>query len=91
MPEQSEEPWGVFSLTSASNFALRCAELSRQEGHPTEPLRDIMTTLMTELWDRNFSQSEIRDAFAAAVGHLPRYAAGEERRSSVSSEPFTHF
>jgi SOS response regulatory protein OraA/RecX len=37
--------------------------------------------LMTELWDKGFSQSEIREAFNAAVADMPRYAAGEERRS----------
>jgi len=41
---------------------------------------------MTELWDRNFSQSEIRTAFEVAISDMPRYAAGEERRSLTSAE-----
>ena len=41
---------------------------------------------MTELWDRNFSQSEIQTAFEAAISDMPRYAAGEERRSLTSAE-----
>jgi hypothetical protein len=41
---------------------------------------------MAELWDRNFSQSEIRIAFEEAIKDMPRYAGGDERRSSVSTE-----
>nr|WP_250814276.1 hypothetical protein [Neorhizobium tomejilense] len=51
----------------------------------------IINTLMTELWDRNFSQEEIRTAFQAALDDMPRYAAGEERRSNFDQKPFTHF
>lgn len=40
-----------------------------------------MTHLITELWDHGFSQTEIREAFEAALAELPRYAAGEEVRS----------
>ncbi len=39
-----------------------------------------MTQLMTELWDQGFSQTEIREAFEAALVAMPDYAAGEERR-----------
>ena len=39
-----------------------------------------MTHLMTELWDQGFSQTEIREAFEAALAAMPDYAAGEERR-----------
>ena len=39
-----------------------------------------MIYLMTELWDRGFSQTEIREAFEAALVDLPRYAEGIERR-----------
>jgi hypothetical protein len=38
----------------------------------------MINTLMTELWDRSFSQSEIRAAFEAALADMNRYAAGEE-------------
>jgi hypothetical protein len=41
--------------------------------------------LMTELWDRNFSQTEIRAA-RSAIEDMPRYAAGEERRSPISTK-----
>ncbi|WP_091752161.1 hypothetical protein [Brevundimonas sp. 374] len=54
--------------------------------HQTNPWLDqpllpqAINSLMTELWDAGFSQTEIRDAFAAAIADMPRYAAGEERR-----------
>lgn len=44
-------------------------------------LPKAINCLMTELWDKGFSQTEIRQAFNAAVTDMPRYAAGEERRS----------
>lgn len=55
--------------------------------HKTNPWPDnpllpaAMNYLMTELWDRGFSQTEIRESFEAASADLPRYAASEERRS----------
>lgn len=39
-----------------------------------------MPFLMTELFDRGFSQTEIRTAFAKAIAELPTYAAEKERR-----------
>jgi len=91
MPDLTSEPWDAYTIMATSNFALRCAEISTQSGHPAEPLTHIMLSLMTELWDRNFSQSEIRAAFEDAMSDLPRYAAGQERRSETSKMPFTHF
>jgi len=91
MPDLTDEPWDANSISTTSNFALRCAEISTQTGHPAAPLSQIIVSLMTELWDRNFSQSEIRAAFEDAISDLPRYAAGQERRSETSQMPFTHF
>jgi hypothetical protein len=42
-------------------------------------LPEAMRYLMTELWDRGFSQTEIRAAFDAAVLDLPGYAIVEKR------------
>ena len=44
-------------------------------------LEMMINTLITELWDRGFSQTEIRTAFDKALADMNRYAAGEERRS----------
>jgi hypothetical protein len=85
------DDWQVSSLSAATDFATRCAELcSSYPSFGKQPLIGIINTMMTELWDRNFSQNEIREAFQAALDDMPRYAAGEERRSSVSKKPFTH-
>lgn len=57
-----------------------------RELHDTNPwpqhavLENAMNTLVTELWDRCFSQTEIREAFEKAIADLPRYAAGDEIR-----------
>lgn len=86
MSEQ-EVPWEGQCADAAYQFALRCAVLVTQNpGHTPPPLEYIINTVMTELWDRNFSQSDIRAAFESAVEDLPRYTAGEERRSSTSTQ-----
>lgn len=43
-------------------------------------LDQIMSEVMTVLWDQCFSQTEIRNAFQKALDHLPAYGGGEERR-----------
>ena len=43
-------------------------------------LPEAMKYLATELWDRGFSQTEIREAFEAAIREVPPYAADYERR-----------
>ena len=87
MAEQDEYPWEAQCADAAYAFALRCAVLATQNPYRVAaPLERIINGLMTELWDRNFSQSEIRAAFEAAVNDMPRYAAGDERRSVTSAQ-----
>jgi hypothetical protein len=87
MTELDEIPWEGQCTEAAHEFARRCAGLVTQNPYNlTAPLNGIINCLMTELWDRNFSQSEIRTAFEDAIKDMPRYSAGEERRSPVSSE-----
>lgn len=63
-------------------FGEDLSDLHRGNPWPDQPLLpQAINYLMTELWDQGFSQSEIREAFIAAVADMPRYAAGEERRS----------
>jgi hypothetical protein len=86
MSEQ-EDPWELQCLDAAYEFALRCAVLvARKPYHEGAPLEHLINTLMTELWDRNFSQREIRTAFEEGIKDMPRYAAGAERRSATSTE-----
>lgn len=87
MTEQDEAPWEGQCADAAYDFALRCADLVvRTPDNSTASLNFIINCFMTELWDRNFSQTEIRAAFEEAIEDMPRYAAGEERRSSTSTE-----
>lgn len=90
MTEQENPPWEGSCSNAAYAFALQCAELvTRNPHHLDEPLSLIINDLMTELWDRNFSQTEIRAAFENTLKALPLYAAGQERRSSTSTMPIT--
>jgi hypothetical protein len=69
------------AINAAATLAERCKKLSEKDYFvDRDPLGQIMKTLMTELWDQSFSQSEIRAAFNAALDDMNRYAAGQERR-----------
>jgi SOS response regulatory protein OraA/RecX len=76
----NDTPWEGRCLDEAEAFAQRCAELRDSNPYERPALEEIMPTLMTALWDRGFSQSEIRNAFERAVAEMPQYTAGEERR-----------
>jgi hypothetical protein len=83
----TDYPWEAQCADAAYDFGQRCAALSKSNPYKVaSPLGDLINLLMTELWDRNFSQSEIRKAFEAAIADMPRYAAGDERRSPTSAE-----
>ena len=80
MTPKNDIPWEGRVVQEADEFAHRCAELRESNPYQRPALEDVMPALMTSLWDRGFSQSEIKNAFERAVAELPRYAAGEERR-----------
>jgi hypothetical protein len=71
-------------LRGTRAFGGACAELAKSNPHGdlVDPLKGLLNTLMTELWDNGFGQTEIRTAFEEAIRDMPRYAAGEERRGS---------
>ena len=76
-----EDAWQSAMLATPYQFALKAKQLHETNPWPNQvPLEQLMNTLMTELWDIGFSQTEIRTAFANAMADLPRYAAGEEVR-----------
>lgn len=76
-----DEKLYLAATNAAVTLAERCKELRNREYFADrEPLGTIMQFLMTELWDRSFSQCEIRAAFNHALADMNRYAAGEERR-----------
>ena len=67
-------------MAQAEKLSETLAAMHGTNPWPRVPvLQAAMNYLMTELWDRGFSQTEIREAFESAVLDLPGYAAGEER------------
>jgi hypothetical protein len=80
MTRKEDVPWESRCHAAASDFARLCRELYEFNPYGEPPLERTIVTLMSELWDNGFSQSEIRVALESAVADLPRYAAGEERR-----------
>lgn len=82
--DKDDTPWEGQCYEATYVFGRQCAELAKSNpyGDRVDPLRNMINTLMTELWDNGFSQTEIRTAFEAAIRDMPRYAAGEERRGS---------
>ena len=77
-------PWEGRCDEAARIFGRQCADLAKSNpyGDQVDPLGSMINTLVTELWNNGFSQTEIRTAFEEAIRAMPRYAAGEERRSN---------
>jgi hypothetical protein len=79
--DADDVPWEGQAMTAAFAFANACADLARRGPYNKgAALEWVMACLMTEFWDRGFSQTEIRSAFEQALVDMPGYAAGEERR-----------
>ena len=79
-PFDPEALWSSGYMNVTYEFAAQCAKFRDTNPCERPALEEIMAFLMTELWDRSFSQSEIRSAFQRALEEMPGYAAGEERR-----------
>jgi hypothetical protein len=82
MEDYDENEKVLFGARDAAYvFGEQCAKFRDHNGYSEiVPLDDIIITLMTELWDRGFSQTQIRTAFESALKDMNRYAAGEEQR-----------
>lgn len=66
---------------AVSQLAATLTELEQANPWPDQPLLpQAVNYLMTELWDRGFTQTQIRQAFGDAVADMPRYAADDEVR-----------
>jgi hypothetical protein len=76
-----EIPWEAQCDNAAWAFGQQCRDLKKSNPYEAIALDRIINTLMTELWDNGFSQTEIRSAFEQALADIPRYAAGLEKRS----------
>ncbi|MBS0361169.1 MAG: hypothetical protein JSR98_07300 [Proteobacteria bacterium] len=78
----SDEERALFTAYNiASDLAARCRQITDMKvSVSAQALEILVNTLMTEFWDQGFSQTEIRNAYAAAIADMNRYAAGQERR-----------
>jgi len=81
MNEPDDDPddlWQDRWMNAVYQVASLLSELEKVNPWPERQLLpQALEYLMTELWDRGFSQAEIREAFNDAVARMPRYAAGE--------------
>jgi hypothetical protein len=78
---EGDKLW-VEALAATYEFSEACAKLNGSNSRPEiNPLNQLITTLMAELWEKRFSQSEIRDAFQIALVEMNCYADGKERRA----------
>jgi hypothetical protein len=85
MDEQSdrtpEDEWQDRGLAAVQEFAGILRRLHTSNPWPDLPgLPQAMTYLMTELWDRGFTQAQIKEGFESALAELPKYTGGEEIR-----------
>jgi len=82
MDEQFErDAWQTQLSNAPHQLSVSLRELHDTNPWPQHTVLEIaMNTLATELWDRCFSQTEIREAFEKAITDLPCYTAGEEIR-----------
>jgi hypothetical protein len=78
----ANDQWQLRLNDVVYSFATALKELDETNPWPdTHPLLPwAMNDLMTELWDRCYTQTQIREAFQAAIADMPRYAAGHEVR-----------
>jgi hypothetical protein len=80
-PDDPSDAWQSRYDAAVREFGVALKDLRATNPWPDQPLLPkAMIYLATELWDRCFSQSDIRQALEAAIDELPRYAAGEEIR-----------
>ena len=79
--QAQNDEWQSLWLDAIYQLVSSLKELEQTNPWPEQPLLpQAMNYLMTELWDRGFSQTQIRQAFEDAVSDMPRYAAGDEVR-----------
>jgi Flp pilus assembly protein TadG len=79
LTDEERLPFGAYD--TAADLAVQCRRLREIDvSARATALETVINCLMTELWDQGFSQTEIREAFMAAVNDMNRYAAGTERR-----------
>ena len=81
----ANDEWQNRYVAAIDGFAVTLKELHQNNPWPDLPvLPKAMNYLMTELWDRGFSQTHIRQAFEDAVADMPRYAAGKKSDAKLA-------
>jgi hypothetical protein len=79
--EYSDDAWQAAGMASVQSFAGELRGLHRSNLWPNIPiLPQAMAYLMTELWDRGFTQTQICEGFEAALAELLKYTLGHEIR-----------
>jgi hypothetical protein len=79
--QAARDEWQTRLYEASHTLAETLRELNDSNPWPERPvLGQAINTLATELWDRCFALTEIREAFQAAAADLPRYTAGQEVR-----------
>lgn len=79
--QPQNDDWQSRWMDAVYQLAATLTDLDKANPWPKQPLLpQAMNYLITELWDRGFSQTQIRQAFEDAVADMPRYAAGNEVR-----------
>lgn len=79
--QAARDEWQSKLSDVSYRFGVTLRELHDTNPWPEQPvLEQAINALATELWDRCFALTEIREAFEAAAADLPRYAAGQELR-----------
>ncbi len=79
--EAHSDQWQSQWMDAVYRVASTLKGLEQGNPWPERPLLpQAMNYLMTELWDRGFSQTQISHAFHEALADMPRYTAGEEVR-----------
>jgi len=81
LDQAARDEWQARLYEAVHRFSVELRALQNSNPWPDQPvLEQAINTLATELWDRCFSQTEIRSALVDAAADLPRYGAGEEVR-----------
>ncbi|HQS97603.1 MAG: hypothetical protein B7Y31_13325 [Novosphingobium sp. 16-62-11] len=77
----SDDVWQDRGFAAVQAFAVELRGLHQSNPWPHIPaLPQAMAYLMTELWDRGFTQTQIREGFETALIELPKYTLGDEIR-----------
>jgi hypothetical protein len=80
-PTDPEDAWQMRFSNVLAAFGYALYDLHHTNPWPEFTAIDkAISDIATDLWDKGFSQTEIRNACERAIADLTRYAAGVESR-----------